>query len=381
MPRVFISYSHDDLAWAVKLDDALDRLGFERFFDRGRLRAGRNWEDQLLKSLRACDHIVVLWSKQAQLSDWVSRERTNFEAAWRKLNQPMAPGHALVHLLLDNRQTAYDSYQHISEILDAGAYAAGAAAVPDALWEQVTERLRQALGQFSVPVTSAVISVTKDELERGEVDFSFAPRPAGRSLDTMLRELNISRQQLTDYHGVTREDWRPFGGSQTISHVLDGIKDQLNGLPGATPIRWAPVGDELFANEQAVVEQAAARLANTVSLIVIDPVALYSQTIRQLVQDYLARCLDNSRAVLAALPLFPPPPQPRTHQDMVRQVFRSLVDRFYGDLPGPARLEQAQCSVFTPDDADIKRLVRATIRQYTAGDEEPANPYLGQRRR
>ncbi|HYW45595.1 MAG TPA: TIR domain-containing protein [Bryobacteraceae bacterium] len=380
MPRVFISYSRADAAWAAKLSDSLQGLGFETFFDRSSIRAGSNWEGEILQALLQCDHLVVLWSRQAQASDWVSRERGRFEAAWQRPNQPMPAGHTLVHLLLDNPHTAFDSYQHVSEILEAGAYAGGAATVSDALWRQVIDRLNLALRQVSLPVTRAIVTVTRRELESGEVDFSFRP-PAGRSLDTLLRELAITREQLADYYGATREDWRPFGGAYTIHAVLEGIRDQLNRAPGATPIRWAPVEDELFADREELIEQAAVKLANTVSLIVIDPVALYSHTIRQLVNDYVAKCFDNSHAVVAALPLFPAPPQPRTHQDMVRQVFRSLVDRFYGELPGPARLQQAQCSVFTPDDKDIKRLVRATIRQYATGDEEPANPFLGMRRR
>jgi hypothetical protein len=289
----------------------------------------------------------------------------------------MAPGHALVHILLDNPSTAYDSYQHISEILDAGAYAAGADAVPALLWQQVIDRLREALGQISLPVTRAIVAVTREELRQGEVDFNWAPK-GGRNLTRLLADLGIERQQLTDNHGDSREDWRPFGGAQTIVQILQGIKEQLNSVPGATAIRWEPVEDTLFADSRALIEQAAVKLANTVSLIVIDPVALYSQTFRQLVQDDLGRCFENQHAVVAALPLFPAPPQERTHEEMVRQVYRSLVDRFYGEFPG---LDQARCSVFTPDDADIKRLVRATIRQLAVPGERPSNPFLGIRAR
>src|SRR6516162_3696028 len=118
MSKVFISYSNTDQAWAVKVAESLDHLGFEYFLDRASLRAGTNWEGQILGALLDCDHLVVLWSKQAQASDWVSKERARFETKWQKLNQSMAPamapGHALVHILLDNPRTAFDSYQHVS---------------------------------------------------------------------------------------------------------------------------------------------------------------------------------------------------------------------------------------------------------------------------
>jgi|SRR5271157_434332 len=181
MPRVFISYSHADQDWAAKVAGSLNRLGFEFFLDRASLRAGSNWEGQILQSLLECDHLVVLWSKQAQTSDWVSRERARFEAAWQKLSGPLAPGHALVHLLLDNPRSAYDSYQHISEILDAGAHAAGADAVPATLWQRVVDRLGEALGQASLPIARAVLTVTSRELGQEEVDFKWAPK-GGRSL-------------------------------------------------------------------------------------------------------------------------------------------------------------------------------------------------------
>jgi TIR domain len=375
MSKVFISYSHADLAWASKLADSLTRLHYEVFFDRQSLRAGDVWESRILQSLLDCAHLVVLWSKEAQLSQWVQKEQARFEMAW--LGQPPTPGHVLTQILLDNTSAAYQKYQHISEILDGGGYTAGADRVPDDLWGKVIERLQDSLGQFSVPVTRAVVTVTREELEHGQVDFKWAPL-GGRSLTSLLSDLEIQPGQLADtFYGSSREEWRPFGGEHTIQQILEAIKDQLNAIPGATPIRWEPVEAELFANDRARIEQAARKLTNTVSLIVIDPVALYSQTIRQLVQDDLQECFRNSHAVVAALPLFPLPKPPRTHQEMVKQVYRSLVDRFYGEFAG---LDQALCSVFTPDDADIKRLVRASIRQLATAAEQPKNPFLGQSR-
>lgn len=377
MSKVFISYSHADQAWAAKLAESLNGLGFEYFLDHDSLRAGTNWESQILDSLLHCDHLVVLWSKETQSSPWVAKEQAHFEMAWQKLNQPMAPGHALVHLLLDSSRTAYESYQHVSEILDAGVYAAGATAVPDALWQKVIDRLREALGRPSIPITRAILATTRKEMEQGEIDFKWAP-PGGRSLTSLLGDLGIDSAVLTNYYGATREEWRPFGGGQTIQQVLESIKNQLNSVPTATAVRWAPIEEELFSDNEKAIKQAAERLANTVSLIVIDPVALYSQTIRQIVQQDLARCFENPHAIVAALPLFPALPQPRTHEQMVRQVYRSLVDRFYGEYPA---FDQALCSVFTPDDSDIKRLVRATIRHLAAASAAPDNPFLGTGRR
>ena len=66
---------------------------------------------------------------------------------------------------------------------------------------------------------------------------------------------------MTNYYGATREEWRPFGGNQTIDQVLGGIKNQLNGIPRATAIRWASVEEELFADDRKLIEQAAVQLS------------------------------------------------------------------------------------------------------------------------
>src|SRR5439155_3274105 len=70
-----------------------------------------------------------------------------------------------------------------------------------------------------------------------------------------------STRQVTNYYGATREEWRPFGGNQTIDQVLGGIKNQLNGIPRATAIRWASVEEELFADDRKLIEQAAVQLS------------------------------------------------------------------------------------------------------------------------
>jgi bisphosphoglycerate-dependent phosphoglycerate mutase len=59
---------------------------------------------------------------------------------------------------------------------------------------------------------------------------------------------------------------------------------------------------------------------------------------------------------------------------MIKQVFKRLVDYFYEELP---ELEHAQCCIFTADDADIRRLVRATLRQRGADElVKAASPFL-----
>jgi hypothetical protein len=111
------------------------------------------------------------------------------------------------------------------------------------------------------------------------------------------------------------------------------------------------------------------------SLVVVDPVALYSQWVRSYI-PYIEGCLSNQHAILAVLPIFPLPDEPRMkHTRMVRQVFEKLVAQFYEELP---MIDHAQCSIFTADDADIRRMVRGTLREFSSDARQgPASAFLG----
>ncbi len=379
MARVFLSYSNADLAWAEKLFGALRAHGFELFFDKQSLRAGQNWETQILGELNACEHLVVLWSRSAKESDWVTRERGFFDAR-RFVGGQRDPGRLLVHVLLDETRFAYDSDQAVSDLQEADGDA-------DAKWQRAIRRITDALNAGdAVPVTRAIVTVTKDLVTRQEVpaseeyrcvDFDFRP-PAGRTLNELLAAMNVSRAQLADCYRSEREEWRPFGGQQSVRQILETVKGQLNSAPRAAPIRWVPVEDDLLSDDPNRIDWASKKLASGLSLVVFDPVALYSQWLRGLLQ-YLDGCLANPHAIMVVLPVFPAPPQPRTHTDMVKQVYKRLVDHFYEELPD---MEHAQCSIFTTDDADIRRLVRAALRSLSSGTrQETANAFLGMRRR
>lgn len=377
--QVFISYAHDDRDWAARLAQELSTRGFAPFLDYNSLRDGQGWEDQLLVQLDQCDHLVVLWSKLAQASDWVGRERGRFDAKRYKGKQRL-PGHVMVHVQLDNRESAYSSDQAITEI-DAAAYAKGAANLPAATWGNVADRVATAFGENSVPIATAVITVRRNALVDDEddykVDFKFRPA-GGRTLTELLDDIPTTKAELAEkFYGTTREDWKPFGGESTIAQIMEKMRVALNAPAGVTPVRWVPVDDDLFSNEQEAIKRAAATLASGLALVLIDPISLYSQNIRTLL-DRLAQCYQNPHAALVVLPIFAEPKQPRAHHDMVRQVYQRLMELFYEDPPLPARIEYAQCSVLAADDADVRRVVRSALRHYIGQDpkEDDNNKFL-----
>jgi hypothetical protein len=375
--RVFISYAHDDRDWAARLKTELDSRGFATFLDYDSLRAGGSWEDQLRGELDACDHLAVLWSKPAQASDWVQRERGRFDAMRYKGKQRL-PGHVMIHIQLDNRESAYGADQAVTDITEA-AYQAGAQNLPADIWRALADRVAEGLGEDSIPVTTAVVTLTQATLSQ-EVDFNFRP-PAGRTLAELLADIQMTRETLSqNLYGLARSLWKPFGGNATIAQILDQMRVALNAPQGVTPVRWVPVDDDLFSDQQEGIDRAAAKLASGLALLIIDPIALYSPGIRALL-DQLDGCYQNPYAAIVVLPVFPLPPQPRAHHNMVRQVYRRLVNLFYEEAPLSARIEYAQCSVLAADDADVRRMVRHMLRHYLGkAPSESANKFLTVRR-
>jgi hypothetical protein len=378
--RIFISYSRDDVEWAEKLAASLQR--HEVFFDRNSLRAGERWETQILGSLTDADHLIVLWSKSAKDSHWVQREVGHFDSKRFKAGRPV-PGHLLMHVLLDDTGFAYASDQAITDVREAGARGRPVAEVPPAVWSRVMDQIERALQDPALPVSLAILTLTKEYVTcqgvpRSKcVDFEFVPA-AGKSLQELMAAVKVTVPELAEYYGKTREEWRPFGGTQSIGDILRELRRQLNNSPKAVPIRWVPVDDELLSDDAHKISNAANQLASGLALVVFDPIALYSQWIRSYIQ-YLEGCLNNPHAIVAVLPIFAMPPEPRlTHTRMLRQVFSRLVDQFYEELP---LVEHAQCSIFTADDADIRRMVRGTLRDFSA-DPRPGSTsaFLGLKR-
>ncbi|MGI9516542.1 MAG: toll/interleukin-1 receptor domain-containing protein, partial [Pirellulaceae bacterium] len=72
-PRVFISYGRADYESAKRVRKALVAAGHNVWWDDELLAAGK-WSDQIEKALVNADAVVVLWSKNAEDSDWVRHE-------------------------------------------------------------------------------------------------------------------------------------------------------------------------------------------------------------------------------------------------------------------------------------------------------------------
>lgn len=71
---MFISHSHDDKELALELKGHLRILGFQGFVAHEDIEPTREWENEILKSLKACCGLVAIASQSAQHSSWVNQE-------------------------------------------------------------------------------------------------------------------------------------------------------------------------------------------------------------------------------------------------------------------------------------------------------------------
>jgi hypothetical protein len=76
MPKgqVFISYSHRDKAFVMKLDKKLKELKFPTWRDVDQFRGGDYWENSIDEALRGASTLVVVMSRSGRRSQYVAYE-------------------------------------------------------------------------------------------------------------------------------------------------------------------------------------------------------------------------------------------------------------------------------------------------------------------
>jgi hypothetical protein len=89
MSAIFISHSSKDNAVAVEIRDWLDGLGhhsvFLDFDPADGIPAGRDWEQELYRRIRACRAVIVLCSRHSMASRWCFMEITHARALGKHL--------------------------------------------------------------------------------------------------------------------------------------------------------------------------------------------------------------------------------------------------------------------------------------------------------
>lgn len=86
MTHVFVSYHHDDRAWAERLAHALEEAGLSVWWDRT-IPAGQDFDQVIERALAETKVVVALWSRRSVQSRWVRNEAE--EAAARNILVPV----------------------------------------------------------------------------------------------------------------------------------------------------------------------------------------------------------------------------------------------------------------------------------------------------
>lgn len=73
--KIFISYSHEDESRVKYLAEAYKAQGVDYFFDRHYLKAGDVYPIKIQQYIDSADLFVLCWSKNAAMSEYVTRER------------------------------------------------------------------------------------------------------------------------------------------------------------------------------------------------------------------------------------------------------------------------------------------------------------------
>ena len=85
MTEVFISYSSTDVGVAEKIELSLQAAGFDVWRDKRMIEA--DWSKEIADALSKSDAILVIWSENSSISNWVKNEWLTARA----LGKPIIP--------------------------------------------------------------------------------------------------------------------------------------------------------------------------------------------------------------------------------------------------------------------------------------------------
>ncbi len=72
--KVFISYAYEDLPEARSIANSCQKIGLSTWMDEKEIKSGEKWREQLNHAIEECDFAIVLISKEALNSKYITRE-------------------------------------------------------------------------------------------------------------------------------------------------------------------------------------------------------------------------------------------------------------------------------------------------------------------
>ena len=74
--EVFISYAHQDKAFAKRLADRLENEGMRVWWDFDRLKGGQDWQKEIERAIKQCNFFLIALTPDSVTSEWVGNEIT-----------------------------------------------------------------------------------------------------------------------------------------------------------------------------------------------------------------------------------------------------------------------------------------------------------------
>ena len=74
MPRVFLSYTSDDIELARRIAESLHGNGIDTWWDKWRISTGDSLRQKIDEGLSGCTHFLVLLTPQSIDKPWVNQE-------------------------------------------------------------------------------------------------------------------------------------------------------------------------------------------------------------------------------------------------------------------------------------------------------------------
>ena len=134
IPKLFISYSHEDKPIAKQVAEVLSQRGYEVFWD-AKIPPGTTFDTYIFQNLEESNAVVVLWSQHSINSDYVKEE-----AEYAKNHRLLVPLH------IDGTDLPFGFTR-----IQATDISGWRGAMEDGRWQAVVDSIEAILGRANDP--------------------------------------------------------------------------------------------------------------------------------------------------------------------------------------------------------------------------------------
>ena len=388
---VFISYASEDRAWAEKLKKSLIGAGISVFQDTDQMKPGTPWEPVLMQGMKQSKHLIVLWSNYAaNRSSWVAKETIWFEFAdnneRRRINiileDVVAPAeNGLPQARIDKTIQDIETVKgkHVYDVL---ANDKGANAIDRKAWEELISQVISGVEAKDLrdPIYRLVLTVCNPDpqhepackVKYEDVRFDEPDRIDGKSLNEFLSPYGHSKETLRIRYGNTQAEWRPYGSQNNILKITDEILDHIN-EEYLLHYKWVAVDEVDFWSSDAGAQRQIKRIMQESAVIVIDPIALYHNSIKRKFDILKSQCFQNKNALIIAFSLFEPTPDFLLSQKIIEFADYDF-HKSYNSPPIPKIKSNllAQLAANPVDRTEAGRFIQYLISQTYTPKDNPA---------